>query len=241
MTTTFLSWRVGFLLEVVVIAVVVSGLKHVRDVPYTGPCVVDVLGALVSTVGMGGVVIGILVGQAGGEFVGVLIAVGLVALGSLARWLVRRKREGKPTLLDPDLFKHDLFRLGISLQMLQNNRARRAMIALPIYLQMVLEYNALENGLTLAPLVESKLKGEIWVGGRPFGDGRRARRRGCSARTRSPLGVELEAGSRRVRLVPRRRRRRSRTWASRQTPHWPAPARGAAWCGRCGSGVGSRG
>ena len=150
--TTFLSWRVGFLLEVVVIAVVLSGLKLVHDVPYTGPRVVDVVGALLSAVGMGGVVIGILVWQEGGEFVGVLIAVGLVALGSLARWLVRRKREGKPTLLDPDLFKLDLFRLGISSQMLQNIALGGAMIALPIYLQMVLEYNALETGLTLAPL-----------------------------------------------------------------------------------------
>ena len=150
--TTFLSWRVGFLLEVVVIAVVLINLKLIKDVPYTGPRVVDVVGALLSAVGMGGVVIGILVWQEGGEFVGVLIAVGLVALGSLARWLVRRKREGKPTLLDPDLFKHDLFRLGISSQMLQNIALGGAMIALPIYLQMVLEYNALETGLTIAPL-----------------------------------------------------------------------------------------
>jgi MFS family permease len=150
--TTFLSWRVGFLLEVVVIAVVLSGLKLVHDVPYTGPRVVDGVGALLSAAGMGGVVIGILVWQEGGEFVGVLIAVGLVALGSLARWLIRRKREGKPTLLDPDLFKHDLFRLGISAQMLQNIALGGAMIALPIYLQLVLEYNALQTGLTLAPL-----------------------------------------------------------------------------------------
>jgi MFS family permease len=57
-----------------------------------------------------------------------LIAVGLVGLGSLARWLVRRKREGKPTLLDPALFKHDLFRLGISSQMLQNIALGGAMI-----------------------------------------------------------------------------------------------------------------
>ena len=120
--------------------------------PYTGPRGVDYVGAVLSAVGMGGVVVGILVWQEGGEFVGVLIAIGAVALGSLACWLVRRKREGKPTLLDPDLFKLDLFRLGISSQMLQNIALGGMMIALPIYLQMVLEYNALQTGLTLAPL-----------------------------------------------------------------------------------------
>jgi EmrB/QacA subfamily drug resistance transporter len=150
--TTFLSWRVGFLLEVVVIAVVLSGLGRIRDVPYTGDRAVDAVGAVLSALGMGGLVIGILVWQEGGEFVGLLIAVGLVALGSLARWLVRRKRAGKPTLLDPDLFKLDLFRLGFLSQMLQNIALGGAMIALPIYLQMVLEYNALQTGLTLAPL-----------------------------------------------------------------------------------------
>ena len=36
--------------------------------------------------------------------------------------------------------------------MLQNIALGGAMIALPIYLQMVLEYNALQTGLTLAPL-----------------------------------------------------------------------------------------
>ena len=34
--TTYLSWRVGFLLEVVVIAVVLSQIGLVKDVPYTG-------------------------------------------------------------------------------------------------------------------------------------------------------------------------------------------------------------
>jgi EmrB/QacA subfamily drug resistance transporter len=150
--TTFLSWRVGFLLEVVVIAVVLSQLKLIRDVPYTGDRSVDAVGAVLSALGMGGLVIGILVWQEGGEFVGLLLAVGVVAVGSLARWLVRRKRAGKPTLLDPDLFKLDLFRLGISSQLLQNVALGGAMIALPIYLQMVLEYNALQTGLTLAPL-----------------------------------------------------------------------------------------
>ena len=151
--TTFLSWRVGFMFEVAVIAVVlVFGLRLIRDVPYTGAREVDGVGAALSAIGMGGVVVGILVWQEGGEFVGLLIAVGLVGLGSLARWLVRRKRANKPTLLDPDLFRADLFRLGISGQMLQNIALGGMMIALPIYLQMVHEYNALQTGLTIAPL-----------------------------------------------------------------------------------------
>jgi MFS family permease len=150
--TTFLSWRVGFALEVVVIAIVLSGLGLIRDVPYTGPRGVDLGGAALSVVGMGGVVIGILVWQEGGEYVGLLIAAGVAALVGLAAWLKRRKAAGRPTLLDPGLFRLDLFRLGIGGQMLQNIALGGAMIALPIYLQLVMEYNALQTGLTLAPL-----------------------------------------------------------------------------------------
>ena len=150
--TTYLSWRVGFLLEAVIIAVVLSGIKLVRDAPYTGPREVDLVGAVLSVLGMGGVVLGILVWQEGGEYVGLLIAGGAVALAGLAYWLVRRKRSGKPTLLDPDLFKIKTFRFGISDQMLQQIALGSLMIALPIYLQMVLEYNAMEAGLSIAPL-----------------------------------------------------------------------------------------
>src|SRR4051794_16611334 len=44
--TTFLSWRVGFLLEVVIIAIVLSGVRLVKDVPYTGPRKIDLVGAV---------------------------------------------------------------------------------------------------------------------------------------------------------------------------------------------------
>jgi EmrB/QacA subfamily drug resistance transporter len=150
--TTYLSWRVGFALEVVIIAVVLSQIRLVKDVPYTGSREVDKVGAVLSVVGMGGVVLGILVWQEGGEFVVLLIAVGAVALGSLARWLVRRKRENKVTLLDPDLFRKPNFTAGISAQMLQQVALGGAMIVLPLFLQMTLEYNAMQAGLSLAPL-----------------------------------------------------------------------------------------
>jgi EmrB/QacA subfamily drug resistance transporter len=150
--TTYLSWRVGFLLEVVIIATVLSQIGLVKDVPYTGDRHIDVVGAALSIVGMGGVVLGILVWQEGGEFVGALIAIGLVALWALSRWLVRRHREGKVTVLDPDLFRLPHFRIGVSQQLLQQITLGGAMIALPIFLQIKLEYNAMEAGLSLAPL-----------------------------------------------------------------------------------------
>jgi MFS family permease len=150
--TTYLSWRVAFAGEVLIIAIVLLGSRLVHDVPYTGARGVDVVGAILSAVGMGGVVLGILVWEEGGGAVVALIAVGIVALGSLAWWLRRRKREGKPALLDVALFASKYFRLGISAQTLQQIALGGMMIALPIYLQMVLEYNAMEAGLSLAPL-----------------------------------------------------------------------------------------
>jgi EmrB/QacA subfamily drug resistance transporter len=162
--TTYLSWRIGFLLEAVIIAVVLSCIGLVRDAPYTGPREIDPVGAALSAVGMGGVVLGILVWQEGGEYVGLLIAGGLVALAGLAYWLVRRHRRGKATLLDPELFQVKTFTHGISNQMLQQISLGGLMIALPIYLQMVLEYNAMEAGLSIAPLSLSMFGTAILAG-----------------------------------------------------------------------------
>jgi EmrB/QacA subfamily drug resistance transporter len=150
--TTYLSWRIGFLLEVVIIAVVLFNIRLVRDAPYTGPRGVDAVGAALSVLGMGGIVLGILVWQEGGEAVGALLVIGAIAMAGLVFWLARRKRLGKPTLLDPELFKSKHFRLGISQQLLQQIALGGTMIALPIYLQMVLEYNSMEAGLSIAPL-----------------------------------------------------------------------------------------
>ena len=150
--TTFLSWRVAFALEAVIIAVVLSGIRLVHDVPYTGPREVDVVGSVLSALGMGGLVLGILVWQEGGDAVAALMLVGAGAMGGLVYWLRRRKAEGKATLLDPDLFRSRLFRYGVSGQLLQQIALGGTMIVLPIYLQMVLEYNAMQAGLSLAPL-----------------------------------------------------------------------------------------
>src|SRR5690242_13137826 len=171
--TTYLSWRIAFLLEDVIIVVVLSGIRLVHDVKYTGSRQVDLVGAVLSVLGMGGIVLGILVWEEGGEAVALLIALGVVSLGCLAWWLMRRKRAGKATLLDPDLFKAKLFRFGVCGQLLQQIGLGGTMIALPIYLQIVLEYSAMGAGLSIAPLSLSMF-GVALVAGRRGGKRRPA-------------------------------------------------------------------
>ncbi|HEY6736931.1 MAG TPA: MFS transporter [Candidatus Saccharimonadia bacterium] len=150
--TTYLSWRVGFALEVVIIAVVLLNISLVKDVPYTGDRHIDLVGAALSVLGMGGIVLSILVWQEGGQAVASLLLAGAAGLAGLAWWLRRQQRLGRPALIDPRLFSVKPFRLGITGQLLQQVSLGGLMIALPIYLQMVLEYSALGAGLSLAPL-----------------------------------------------------------------------------------------
>jgi EmrB/QacA subfamily drug resistance transporter len=194
--TTYLSWRVAFLLEAVVIAVVLSGIRLVHDVPYTGSRSVDPVGALLSVLGMGGVVLGILVWQEGGESVAALLAAGAAALGALIYWLTRRKRRGRPTLIDPDLFRSTHFRTGVTGQGLQQITLGGCMIALPIYLQMVLEYDAMEAGLSLAPLSLSMFAVALLAG-------RRAGERRPSAIIRLGFGLVATGVALLFPIVPR--------------------------------------
>ena len=150
--TTLLSWRVGFLLEAVIIAGVLIGSGLIREVPYTGDRSVDVVGSILSVLGMSLLVLGVLAWQEGGESVAALLVAGVAFSLALVRWLIRRKREGKATLFDPALFASKLFTFGITQSVLQNIALGGLLIALPIYLQLDLGYNALQAGLSLAPL-----------------------------------------------------------------------------------------
>jgi hypothetical protein len=101
------------------------------------------------------------------------MAIGAVALAALAWWLIRRNRVQRVTLLDPDLFRHPNFTSGITGQMLQQVTLGGAMIALPLFFQMTLEYNAMQAGLSLAPLSLTMFAAAL-VAGKRAGDRRPA-------------------------------------------------------------------
>lgn len=150
--TTFFSWRLGFALEALIIVIVLLNIKLVKDVAYTGEKVVDKVGAALSAIAMGGIVLGILIWQEGGEQVFAFIVIGIIALVLFYKWIKKQKKNKKTPLIDPELFKSKLFTLGFTQQMFQQTALGGLMISLPIFLQMVLEYNSFQTGLSIAPL-----------------------------------------------------------------------------------------
>ena len=160
---------------------------------------------------MGGIVLGILAWQEGGESVAALIAVGAVAHGraglvaACAASGRASRRCSTPTCSSPRLF-----RFGITGQLLQQIALGGTMIALPIYLQMVLEYNAMEAGLSLAPALAQHVRGRA---------ARREARRATAARAASSESGSRCCSSGSVLLIPIVPARRLRAGSSSSRCH----------------------
>jgi MFS family permease len=89
--TTLLSWRVGVFLEAVIIAGVLLGTGLIRDVPYTGDRSVDVVGSILSVLGMSLLVLGVLAWHEGGESVAALLLAGTIFSVARVRWTAGRR------------------------------------------------------------------------------------------------------------------------------------------------------
>ena len=85
--TTYLSWRVGFVLEVVIIAVVLIGIRLVKDVPYTGPARSTWSARSSPSSGWAASCSASSSGRRAASAVGALIAVGRSRSASLVCWL----------------------------------------------------------------------------------------------------------------------------------------------------------
>ena len=150
--TTYLSWRVGFVLEAVVIAVVLSQIglvktsrtrargsrrRSARSSPssaWAAWCSASWSGRRAASTSL------------------LLIAIGAVALARSPAGSCGASARASRRCSIRTCSRSRTSRLGITGQMLQNIALGGAMIALPIFLQMKLEYNAMETGLSLAPL-----------------------------------------------------------------------------------------
>ena len=176
--TTTWSWRYVFVGEVVVVIGVLAVHRMMNRAPKPEhPPVLDYGGAALSAVAFGLIVFGILKSSTWGwvrpvaapsisgheitplgfSVVPFLIMGGLVVLGCFFAWEERRERLGRSTLLNRALLKIETLRAGLGSLAAQQLIVMGTFFVLPVYLQVVLGFDAFETGKRLFPMSVSML------------------------------------------------------------------------------------
>jgi MFS family permease len=171
--TTEFTWRYVFAAETVIVTVIVLLRRRlVSSPPAEHKPQLDLVGVVLSALGLGLVVFGILkssewglieprgaltiggteitpFGFSAAPFV-ILAGLGLIA--AFTMWEERCEREGRDTLLDRSMLKIESMRGGLLTLMMQQLLLLGTFFVLPVYLQVVLGLDAFETGKRLFPM-----------------------------------------------------------------------------------------
>ncbi len=164
--TAELSWRWVFVGEVILAIIIVSLVRLIRDAPVEHKPKLDVVGAILTALGLGLVVVAALqssdwgwirpknspVQPFGFSVTPFLIAAGFIVLWAFARWQERRERAGDDTLVKLRLFEILPLRSGLGSFLAQNVILLGIFFTLPLYFQIVLGFDALETGIRMLPI-----------------------------------------------------------------------------------------
>jgi MFS family permease len=164
--TTYLSWRWVFVGEVFVVLVILALTRRLADSAPPQRVRLDLFGTLLSALGLGLVVFGILRSGAWGliqpkpqapEWLGLSPAIWLMLAGGVVLWLFiewenRQLRRGAEPLMDPAILKNPALRGGLTSFFFQYLLQAGLFFAVPLFLSVALGLSAIETGLRLLPL-----------------------------------------------------------------------------------------
>jgi MFS family permease len=159
--TTAISWRAAFLFQAAVVGLIILlGRQIVDPLPPDPTRPFDVVGALLSAVGMFFVVFGILQADVNLALTAACLALGVVLLAGFFLYIRARERQGKEVLLSTKLFRNRVSDLGLVTQNMQWLVLMGTSFVVAVFLQTVRGYNAIETGViftaaTLGLLVSS--------------------------------------------------------------------------------------
>ncbi len=172
--TTYASWHWAFLINVPIGIIVLIGVA--MTVPETkelgGPKGIDILGTILVTFGMLGIVFSVIEGQrygwieplapfsaAGWEWpftsisiVSVAAVLGLASIGLFVLLELRRAKAGKVVVVDLRLFRIRTFGAGNIVALVVSLGEFGLLFALPLFLQATRGYDALQTGVILLAL-----------------------------------------------------------------------------------------
>jgi EmrB/QacA subfamily drug resistance transporter len=165
--TTELTWRLVFAGEVVIAtAIVLATPRLVRDAPREGPApALDWVGSILSALGLGLLVFGVLnasrwgwiaprnspVEPFGFSLAPFLVAGGGVLLVAFRAWERREEEHDHTPLMHFALLARPVLRSGLVMFLGQNLVLMGVFFAVPLYLQVVQGYDALQTGIRMLP------------------------------------------------------------------------------------------
>ncbi|MHC2998161.1 MFS transporter [Microbacterium sp. HJ5] len=170
--TTYASWRYVFFAETVIMVLVLIVSGRVKDVPGDRTLRIDLLSVVLSASGMAILVFAVLQSKTWGWLVpldppevgGVTIApfgvspvAYLIVVALLVLWwFVRRQQHleatGRVPLLKVSMLRIPALRSGLTMFLAQYFAIAALFFVVPVYLQTILGYDALETGLKILPL-----------------------------------------------------------------------------------------
>ncbi len=150
--TTFLSWRYGFILELLIIIMVfIFSGKIPNFKPTLTKKDFDVTGSILLLFGLMSFVLGVLLLEEHVLITASLIVMSLVLLFLFASYEYRIKRGGKTPILDIDMLKVRNLSVGTIIRLVTAMAMGGSLFAISLFLQSVLNYDAFTTGLNILP------------------------------------------------------------------------------------------
>jgi MFS family permease len=146
--TTAISWRVAFLFQAAVVGIIVLLSRKLTDPVAADPSrPFDLIGAVLSAVGMFFIVFGILQAGVRNALFVLFVAIGLAFLVAFFLYIRRLERRGKEPLLSTQLFRDRACNLALLTQNLQWLLLMGVSFVVSVFLQEVRGYNAIQTGV----------------------------------------------------------------------------------------------
>ncbi|WP_020075072.1 MFS transporter [Cryocola sp. 340MFSha3.1] len=165
--TSAISWRAAFLFQALIIVIILLLSRRLTDpVPADPDRPFDVVGAVLSALGLFVLVLGILAADTSVPLMIGLVLAGIVILFLFFWWVRSRERAGKEVLLSTSLFKNRVSNIALITQNLQWVLLMGTSFTVSAYLQVVRGHNAIETGViftaaTVGLLLTSLVAGRL--------------------------------------------------------------------------------
>jgi EmrB/QacA subfamily drug resistance transporter len=175
--TTYFSWRWVFAGEVVIVLAILVLTRKIADAPAEQRTRLDVVGAVLSALGLGLLVFGVLRSSVWGwiqpksggpSWAGLsptvwLILGGLFVIWLFSRWQARRYDRGEEPLVRPGLLRNRQLSGGLLMFFFQYLVQAGLFFVVPLFLSVCLGLSALATGARLLPLSITLLAAAIGI------------------------------------------------------------------------------